>query len=80
MIRHESIITALLGAALGIIAGVFLAALVSHALADEGAAFAIPYGSLVVFVPAAIVVGLLAAILPARRASQLNVLRALQYE
>ena len=80
MIRHESIITALLGAALGMIAGVLLAALVSQALSDEGVAFAIPYGSLVVFVLAAIVVGLLAAILPARRAAQLNVLRALQYE
>ena len=80
MIRHESIITALLGAALGIVAGVLLAALVSQALADEGAAFAVPYGSLVLFLVAAVIVGLLAAILPARRAARLNVLRALQYE
>jgi ABC-type lipoprotein release transport system permease subunit len=34
----------------------------------------------VYFVLAAIVVGVLAAIIPARRAAQLNVLRALQYE
>ena len=80
MIRHESIITALLGATLGILAGVLLAALVSQALADEGVAFAIPYGSLVAFLVAAVIVGLLAAILPARRAARLNVLRALQYE
>jgi ABC-type lipoprotein release transport system permease subunit len=32
------------------------------------------------FVLAAIVVGILAAVLPARRAASLNVLRALQYE
>ena len=32
------------------------------------------------FVVAAIVVGLIAAIFPARRASRLNVLQALQYE
>ena len=35
---------------------------------------------MIVFVIAAIVVGLLAAIFPARRASRLNVLEALQYE
>ena len=80
MIRHESIVTALLGAALGIAAGVFLAALVTQALGDEGLAFALPLGSLLLFVLAAIVVGILAAILPARRAARLNVLEALQYE
>ena len=39
-----------------------------------------PIGSLILFAVAAIVVGLIAAILPARRAAQLNVLQALQYE
>ena len=39
-----------------------------------------PWGTIVVFVIAAIIVGLLAAIFPARRASKLNVLDALQYE
>ncbi len=80
MIRHESIVTALLGAALGILAGLLLAALVTQALAEEGFTFALPVGSLVVFVVAAIAVGVIAAILPARRASRLNVLEALQYE
>ena len=42
--------------------------------------FAVPYINVVLFVLAAIVVGILAAILPARRASRLNVLEALQYE
>jgi hypothetical protein len=37
-------------------------------------------GTIVVFVLSAVVVGLVAAIFPARRASQLNILRALQYE
>ncbi len=80
MIRHESIVTALLGAALGIAIGVFLAALVTQALADEGFSFALPIGSLVVFVLAAILVGVLAAIMPARRAARLNILEALRYE
>jgi len=42
--------------------------------------FVVPWGTIAVFVLAAIIVGLLAAIAPARRASHLNVLAALQYE
>jgi putative ABC transport system permease protein len=80
MIRHESVVTSLIGAALGIVVGFFLAILVTHALSDEGIVFAVPYMSIVYFVVAAIIVGILAAIWPARRASKLNVLDALQYE
>lgn len=80
MVRHESVLTALIGAALGLPLGLFLAALVTRALADEGVAFSVPVGTLVVFALVAMVAGLLAAILPARRASRLNVLEALQYE
>ena len=80
MIRHESIVTALIGAALGIAVGVFLAVITTIALSDYGIVFAVPYGTLVVFVGIAILAGMLAAILPARRASKLNVLEALQYE
>ena len=80
MIRHESIVTALIGAALGIGVGIFLAALASRALSDYGMVFSVPVGALSVFVGVAIVAGMLAAILPARRASRLNVLKALQYE
>ena len=39
-----------------------------------------PIGSLIAFALAAIVVGIVAALLPARRAARLNVLQALQYE
>ena len=80
MIRHESIVTSLIGAALGIVVGFFLAILVTHALSSEGVVFAVPYLSIVYFVIAAIIVGILAAIWPARRAARLNVLEALQYE
>jgi putative ABC transport system permease protein len=80
MIRYESIVTSLIGAALGMIVGVFLALLVTHALSSEGIVFAVPWLSLVYFVIAAIIVGILAAIFPARRAAGLNVLEALQYE
>jgi putative ABC transport system permease protein len=80
MIRHESIVTALIGAALGMAVGIFLASLTSSALSKYGLVFALPYKSLAAFVVVAILAGMLAAILPARRASKLNVLQALQYE
>jgi putative ABC transport system permease protein len=78
MIRHESVITALIGAALGIPVGILLALMVGQAI--EYRAFTVPIGTLVVFVVVAILLGLLAAIFPARRAGRLNVLAALQYE
>jgi len=80
MIRHESVITALIGAALGMPLGVLLAALVTRSLSDYGIAFAVPGGTLVAFVAVAVIAGVNAAHLPARRASKLNVLAALQYE
>jgi putative ABC transport system permease protein len=80
MVRHESIVTALIGAALGMGVGIFLAGLTTLALSDYGVVFALPYRSLAAFVVVAILAGTLAAILPARRASRLNVLEALQYE
>jgi putative ABC transport system permease protein len=78
MIRQESIITSLIGAALGIPVGILLALMVGKAI--KYPAFTIPVGTLVVFVIAAIVAGIIAAIFPARRAGKLNVLDALQYE
>ncbi len=78
MIRHESIVTALLGATFGIPLGVVLALMVGKAL--NFAAFTVPWGTLVVFVIAAVIAGIVAAIFPARRAARLNVLAALQYE
>jgi putative ABC transport system permease protein len=80
MMRHESIIVALIGAVLGMAVGLVLAALVTHSLSSEGLELSIPAGTLVAFLVVAIVAGMLAAILPARRASRLNVLEALAYE
>jgi putative ABC transport system permease protein len=80
MIRRESIITALIGASLGIPLGLGLAAAVTHALAPYGVGFALPLRSLATFTAVAIAAGTVAAIVPARRAGRLNVLEALQYE
>jgi putative ABC transport system permease protein len=80
MIRQESIITALIGAALGLPLGVGLAALVTQSLSKYGVSFSLPVGTLAVFTVVAVIAGVLAAVAPARRASRLNVLNALQYE
>jgi putative ABC transport system permease protein len=80
MIRHESVITALIGAALGLGLGLFLAGLVTQAVDMEGLPFSVPVPTLVAFTLLAIVAGIGAAIMPARRASRLDVLQALQYE
>jgi putative ABC transport system permease protein len=80
MIRHESVITALIGAALGLPLGIFLAALVTQALSQYDVGLSIPASELVLFTVVAILAGVAAAVVPARRAARLNVLDALHYE
>jgi ABC-type antimicrobial peptide transport system permease subunit len=78
MIRHESVITALIGGVLGIILGVVLGALLIARV--DFIEFALPTSQIITFAIATIVVGILAAIFPARRAARLDPLKALQYE
>jgi putative ABC transport system permease protein len=78
MIRHESVIIALIGGALGIVLGVVLGALLVARV--DFIDFTLPVGQLIVFAIAAVIVGIVAAIFPARRAARLDVLEALQYE
>jgi putative ABC transport system permease protein len=80
MVRHESVITALIGATLGVGVGLALAGLVTSAFSDQGLAFSVPVGSLVAFTVVAGMAGVLAAVLPARRAARLEPLAALAYE
>jgi putative ABC transport system permease protein len=80
MIRQESVITALIGASIGLPLGLALGWVVSHRLKRYGVEYEVPWRSLLSFVVVAVVAGLWAALLPARRASRLNVLNALQYE
>ncbi len=80
LIRYESVITALIGAILGMVLGIVFATLIAQPLSDEGFTLSYPIGSLVSILVLAAIVGVLAAILPARRASRLDVLESLQYE
>lgn len=81
MIRWESIMVAVIGAVLGIVVGLFFGIVVTAALQSQGinqlSIPAVQIAGLVVF---AIVAGLLAAVLPARRAAKLNVLEAIAHE
>ncbi len=80
MIRYEAVITALIGAALGMVLGLVFAALIAQPLEDEGFALSYPLGSLIGMLLFAALIGVVAAIPPARRASRLDVLQSLQYE
>ncbi len=78
MIRHESVITALIGAVLGIVLGLVLGGLLTARVKEI--VFVVPVGQVIIFTIAAIFVGIVAAIFPARRAASLNPLEALHYE
>ncbi len=80
MVRAESVITALIGAVLGLVLGVVFAVVVSRPLADEGFVLTFPIVTLVVLTVLAALAGVLAAIPPARRASKVDVLRAVTTE
>ena len=81
MVRVEAVIVAVLGAILGIIIGIVFAWALQQALSDLGITeLSVPVGQLIVMMIVAAFIGVLAAILPARRAAKLNVLEAISYE
>ena len=80
MIRYESVITALLGATVGTLIGLGLGIGAVEALKEEGLVLSIPASLPIIVVVLGIAIGILAAIRPARRASRLEVVQALQYE
>ena len=80
MVRYESVITAVIGGLLGIVIGLVFAFLVTESLGDLGLGFSIPGVQLVVFLLLAVIVGVLAAVVPARRGARLQVLEAMRAE
>ncbi|MEV6398163.1 FtsX-like permease family protein [Streptomyces sp. NPDC051907] len=81
MIRLESVMIAVFGALLGLGLGLVWGVAVQRVLALEGlTAFAVPWGTVAAVVVGSVVVGLAAAVLPALRASRMNVLAAIAHE
>ena len=78
MIRYEAVITALIGGVLGCAVGIVLAVLVSRVIDDFH--LSINPLTIVVLLVLSGIAGVLAAVLPARRAARLDVLAALAYE
>jgi putative ABC transport system permease protein len=81
IVRRESVLMSVLGALTGIGLGTAAGIALSRALADQGiSALRVPAGTLAVYLVVAALVGILAAIGPARRASRVDVLRAVTVE
>jgi putative ABC transport system permease protein len=77
-VRWESVITSLLGAVVGILLGVGLGWVIVYALRDQGlSSFSVPVGTTVSILIMAFVIGVLAAVYPAWRATRVNLLAAI---
>ena len=77
-VRWEAILTSVFGTLLGLGIGLFFGWAIVEALKDEGLkSFVIPWGQLLIIVMIAALAGVVAAILPARRAAKLNILDAI---
>lgn len=81
MVTLESVAISVLGAVLGVVLGVLFGVVMMAALRDEGLeVISVPWGQLAVYLVLAVMVGVLAAVLPARRAARLDVLQAIATE
>ncbi|MHB8464662.1 MAG: ABC transporter permease [Acidimicrobiales bacterium] len=80
MIRGEAVVVALLGAVLGLVLGVGLGAAIVTAIGQTGfvtTKVVIPYSTVIVVLILAAIIGVVAAVFPARRAAKLDVLEAI---
>jgi putative ABC transport system permease protein len=77
-VRWESVITSLYGALVGVAMGLVLGYVVILALRDQGLdKFSVPVSDVVLIIVLAFVVGVLAAVIPARRATKIDILSAI---
>lgn len=80
MIRYESFITAMIGAVIGVVIGIAVAVAAVKALEGDGLVLSFPIAGIITVLILAGVAGVVAGIWPARRASRIEVMEALQYE
>ncbi|MBV6702842.1 ABC transporter permease [Kitasatospora aureofaciens] len=80
MVRLESVVISLFGAGIGLLLGCFIAWAINGTLKSSlaGLTTVLPYGQLALFLALAGLVGLVAAIWPARRASKLDILESIK--
>lgn len=81
MVRYEAVVVSVYGAVLGVVVGLAFGLAVTSALPEDFInQIAVPWGQLVVIVAISGLLGVVAALFPAWRASRLDVLRALTVE
>jgi len=81
MVRWESVVIAVIGAIVGVALGVLWGWAFAQALRDQGlSVFRVPTLEVILFLIAAVVSGVIAAVFPAWRASRLDVLDAIATE
>jgi putative ABC transport system permease protein len=81
MIRIEAITISVFGAILGMSVGVLFGVAIQRAARTSGVTdLVIPVGSLIFYLIISAILGVIAAIFPARRAARLDILHAITYE
>ena len=82
MVMAESLLLSGIGTALGLLAGLYLGYVMVMAMSATGypVSYSFPYAGLVAAAATGLLFGVLAALLPARQAADMDILRALQYE
>jgi putative ABC transport system permease protein len=77
-VSWESVITSLLGAVLGVLLGLLSGYVLVLALRDEGVTvFTVPVLSTIVILVVSFIVGVIAAVIPARRATKVDIIEAI---
>lgn len=82
MVMAEALLLAAIGTALGLLAGLFLGYVMVMGMSTVGypVVYGFPYAGLVAATAAGLLFGVLAALMPARQAAHMDIIRALQYE
>jgi len=82
MVLAEAVLLAATGTAFGLLAGLYLGYVMVTGLASAGfpVEYSFPVSGLLVAVAVGLIFGVVAAIIPARQASQMEIVKALRYE
>ena len=77
-VRWESVITSMFGAIVGVVLGVVMGFVLILILADSGAAaFSLPIAGTIWILVLSFIVGVLAAVYPARRATKVDIMQSI---